>query len=103
MSKLFISDQRMLQLMTWAVRKGIADNETDFLDRIGFVRNNLRRVKAGEQGFTKEHILNACELTGASADYIFGFTNMISRKQQRHPIEQLKEAVLAVELELKQR
>ena len=101
--KLFISDDRMLQLMEWAIRKGIADGETDYLDKIDFARNSMPKVRQGIQGFTKIHIQNACKLTGASADWIFGFTNIMMRKPSTDPIEFLKEAVVSIEEELNKR
>lgn len=101
MNNLFISDQRMLTLMAWAIDKGIADTETEYLEKIGFSRTNMSNVRKGMQGFTKEHIYTACKLTGASADYIFGFTNLIKRKPSKSSIELLKDVVLAVEEEMK--
>jgi len=103
MPKLFISDERMLQLMEWAIADGIAVNQADYLEKIGFTRTNISNTRKGQQGFTKEHIWNACQLTGASADYIFGFANTRLRKPERKPMEQLREAVRAVDLELKSR
>jgi len=102
-TKLFISDERMLQLMKWAVADGFARNDTDYLDKIGFTRTNISNTRKGNQGFTKEHIRNACELTGASADWIFGFTNTRLRKPTNHPLKSLKEAVRAIEVEMKSR
>jgi hypothetical protein len=103
MPKLFISDQRMLQLMEWAVKNEIVSGETQYLEQIEFARNSIVKVREGSQGFTKHHILNACKLTGASADWIFGLTNDMMRKAPKKPIEFLKQAVLAVEQELKQK
>jgi hypothetical protein len=99
--KLFISDDRMLQLMEWAIRKGIAQGETDYLEKIDFARNSMPKVRQGIQGFTKIHILNACKLTGASADWIFGLTNNMMRKPPARAIDLLKQAVTAVEQEIK--
>lgn len=95
--KLFISDERMLLLMAWAIDEGIANTETEYMEMISFPRTNISNVRKGLQSFTREHILNACTLTGASADYIFGFTNKIARKNGAKPIQLLKEAVMAIE------
>lgn len=103
MAKLYITNERMLKLMDWAIQEGVSPNESEYLTTIGFPRTNLTNVKSGRLSFTKEHILNACELTGASADYIFGFTNVRARKNSKQPIELLKEAVMAVETEFKRR
>lgn len=102
-NKLFISNDRMLRLMDWAIGNGVARNQSDYLEQIGFFRTNLWKIKNGTQSFTVEHILNACTVTGASADYIFGFTNKMKRKDEVDPINMLKEAVLALESEYKRK
>lgn len=91
----------MLALMEWAVANGIAKNESQYLEKIGFPRTNIRNIRINHQGFTRDHIYEACKLTGASADYIFGFTNVRSRQTPSNPIVQLKEAVAAIELSMK--
>lgn len=101
--RLFITNERMLLLMQWAVRERVCENETEYLTSIGFPRTNLNNVKQGKLSFTKDHILKACELTGASADYVFGFTNIRTRKTGKESIQLLKEALTAVELELKRK
>ena len=101
MPKLFISDERMLQLMAWAIQEGLVETERDYMEKIQFPRTNITQVRRGRQGFTKANILKACQLTGASADWIFGFTNHRLRKQPRKAMEVLKEAVRAVELDFK--
>jgi hypothetical protein len=97
---LFITDQRMLKLMDWAIDGGLAKDSTEYCEKIKFARNCLANVKRGHQSFTKQHIMNACLLTGASTDYIFGFTNSIKRTGSKQPIEMLREAVMAVESEI---
>lgn len=99
--KLFISDERMLQLMQWAVDNRIVETETEYWEKIDFARTSISNVKAGTQGFRNYHIYNACRLTGASADYIFGFTNNLLRKPLTRPIDLLKQAVHAVDEELR--
>lgn len=101
--KLFISDERMLQLMEWAVHKGIVETETEYWEKIGFARTSISNVRAGTQGFRNYHICNACQLTGASADYIFGFTNVIERRASPQPMNMLKQAVAAIEQEMRKR
>lgn len=99
--KLFITEERMLKLVDLAIRQGLARNKTDYFDKIGFPSKSERIVKAGRQGFTREQIYNACVLTGASADYVFGFTTVIRRKPKTKAIDQLKDAVMAIEIDLK--
>jgi hypothetical protein len=98
--KLFISDQRMLTLMDWAINAGFAKTSREYCTKIKFERNSLSNVKTGHQSFTKQQIFNACLLTGASADYIFGFTNSIKRNGSKKPLDMLREAVMAVEEEM---
>jgi len=92
-----ISDKRMLQLMEYSVSKGIVTSETEFLESIEFSRTNLSNVKLGHQSFGRKHIFNACELTGANANWIFGFENNMLRKESKDPLDRLKE--LTIELE----
>lgn len=93
----------MLQLVAWSLNNGIADTEGEFYEKIGFTRNNISLVRSGATSFTKEHILEACKITGASADYIFGFTNVMQRKKPAKAMELLKEAVNAVDQEFKRK
>ena len=101
--KLFITNERMLALMKWAIDAGHAETETDYLKKIGFPRTNIRNVRVGSQSFTKEHIHKACALTGASADYIFGFQTNLMRKPPKKSVDLLKEAVMAVEADFSKR
>lgn len=98
--KLSIPDQRMLQLIEWAVNKKLAATESDFLEDIGFHRNNIVVVRRGGRKFTREQIFEACRITGASTDWIFGFINTMKRSADKQPIEQLKAAVTAIENQL---
>ena len=99
-----ITDERMLKLKDWAIDnvEGI-NNETAFFTAINFPPTNRNNVKTGKISFTIDQIKQACILTGASADYIFGFTNIRERKTERNklPIDLLKDAVAAVDIELK--
>jgi hypothetical protein len=101
--KLFITDQRMLELMEWAINTGVVQHQSEWCDKIAFGRTNLRAVKIGEQSFTKEHILRACELTGVTPNWFFGMDgNKFGGKQKElTAIQQLKVAVNLVEQELK--
>lgn len=97
MNDLFITDKRMLLLMEWAIKDGVAIHESDYLQKINFPRTNISNVRKGRLSFNKEHIHNACKLTGASADYIYGFTHTILRKENKNPLEMIKQAVMALE------
>jgi hypothetical protein len=98
--KLQITEDRMLRLMEISISKGLAENETEYLEKIDFPRTNISNVRKGIQRFTRDHIMSACIFTGASADYIYGFTSTIYRKTSKTPIQLLKEAVVSIESEL---
>lgn len=87
----------MLQLMEHAIKTGLARNETDYFQQISFAPTNVSNIRRGHQAFTKDHILNACRLTGANANWIFGLEKNMMRKESKNPIEKLSE--LTIELE----
>lgn len=97
MSKLNIIGSRMLQLMAYAVKEGMAKNESDYLLKIKFPRTNISNVRRGHQEFTKDHILNACKLTGANANWIFGIESNMMRKEEKDPLDRLKQSVIELE------
>jgi hypothetical protein len=89
--------KRMFSLAAWAVSKNVATSEKDFLVQIGFPYSNYSNVKSGRQSFSKEHIFNACKLTGASADYLLGLSTTMFAKESRDPLEMIKQAVKSLE------
>lgn len=96
--KLAIADERMLKLMDYAINiMGIESSEWQFMLKIGCAPTNISNIKQGRQGFSKIHYYNACELTGASMDYLFGFTSQMMRKKSSDPLETIKQAVHALE------
>ena len=97
METLHIYDNRMLDLITWALRAKIAPNESTYLAMISFPRTNISNVRKGKQSFSREHIKNACQLTGANANWIFGLETNMMRKPAKGPIEKIKEAVMEIE------
>ena len=99
-NKLFISDERMLKLMQYAIENGYADSESEYMEKINFQRTNILKVRAGIQGFTKEHIHTAAHMTGANINWIFGIESNMMRKPPVKAIMLLKQAVTAVEDEL---
>lgn len=101
-NKLPISDERMLKLMDYVIDKGDAPNESQYLESIKFTRTNISNVRRGYQSFNRDHIRNACELTGANANWIFGFENNMMRKEPKKltPIERIREALVELEATL---
>lgn len=96
--KLAIPDQRMLQLMDWAVKNGIAETENEYWTKIEFARTNISNIKAGRQGFTRNHILLACKMTGANANWILGLEkNMFRENTAKTPVELLRQVVMQLE------
>lgn len=93
----------MLQLMDELIASKQVANETDFLEQIGFTRNNLYKVKKGEVGFTVEQIRKACELFNVNANWILGLEKVLWRKESKSPIEQIRAALVALEAEQKPR
>ncbi len=92
-----ISDKRMLSLMEYAIGEQMAEHESDYLAKIGFPRTNIGNVRRGHQSFTRDHIYNACKLTGANANWIFGFETNMLRKEPKDPLEMIKAAVQMME------
>lgn len=102
-TKLTISNERMLVLMAWALARDLFATEKSFLLAIGFGPNNIGNVRKGMQGFTIDHITNACRLTGANANWILGLEGNMLRKPGSTPLEQLQAAVVGIEQEMKAR
>ena len=101
-TELHISDQRMLQLMEWAIKNKIATNETDYCKQIEFRRSNIINIKNLHQSFSKFTIVKACEITGANANWILGIEEVMFRSSKsKSAMQLLKEATVAIELELK--
>lgn len=94
--KLATSDQRMLELMEYAVRHGIAETETQYWEKISFNRGNLSNVRKGLQGFTREHIRKACLLTGANANWILDIDGPMFRDQEGKTVLQLLQEATAM-------
>ena len=83
--------------MDISIQAGKAMSEGEYLDKIGFQKTNISNVRAGRQSFTRDHILNACKFTGASADWVFGLTNEIYRKEPKSVTERLRAIVNEME------
>lgn len=102
MSKLFISETRMLQFMEYCVENKIAGVSSikDWCERVGFEYTNMDKVKKGTRGFSKQQMYAAAIELGMSMDYAFGFTDdMFRSKKKISPMQLLKAAVRAVEME----
>jgi hypothetical protein len=97
--KISTHNARMLKLFAWAIAEGKVNSDKEFCEKIKFHYTNLSNVRTGKQSFTIDHIINACLLTGANANWILGLEQNMMRKPSRKAIDMLKEAVIAVEME----
>ncbi len=99
-TKIHITTTRMLDLIDYIIESGKARTKGEACDLFGYNYANLSRITSGAHKFTVEQIEEACRVADASADYVFGFSNVISRKPPKKAIELLKQAVAAIEVEL---
>lgn len=83
-SELFVSDQRMLHVMAWAISEKEKDVTTEkaFCALVGFNFRNLPKVKTGAVSFTKEHILRCAQVFGTDLNWLFGLGNTMIRAEQ---------------------
>lgn len=101
MKKTSLPDDRIFTLCDWSVKNDVVENDGAFWDAIGFTRTNIRNVKNGVQGFTREHIRKACVLTGANANWILGLEkNMFRDSVEADPLVMLKKVTAAIESRL---
>lgn len=101
MPKLSMHNTRMLKLMAFWISSGKVDSTSEYCDMIGYRRNNIDNIKKGRQSFTIDHITKACRLTGANSNWILGLESTMMRKVSTQPLEQIKQAVIALESALK--
>jgi len=98
-TKLPIPDQRILQLMEWAVSSDLVKNEGQFWDKIGFIKNNVSNVRRGHQSFRIDHITAACTLTGANANWVLGIEEEMFRNgTAKDPVQIIKQALRMLEI-----
>lgn len=90
----------MLLLMAHCLDTGVCDSQKEFLESIGLPPNALRQVKTGAQGFTISQVVTACRKYKINANWILGLDSEMKRTQGKSAIQQLKDAVRAVESEL---
>jgi plasmid maintenance system antidote protein VapI len=103
MAKLFISDQRMLDVMDYCIANNISGITTqkEWCIMVGIEPSNINNVRKGLRGFTTEQLLSAGKQFGISMEYLFGFTNQMLRTEKKATaIQLLKQAVRAVEAEM---
>lgn len=105
--KLPLWDERMLLVMKYVISNGIKDihTKTAFMQAIGFSSAaNLSQIKTGIQSFRLEHIQAACKLFKLDANYFVDSScTLMNRGKKSSAMQQLREAVQAVGIELGKR
>lgn len=99
--KLAIWNERMLLLMQHCLDKGQVESQKDFFEVIGFTETNLRQVKLGSQSFRIEHFVTAAKKYKINMNWFFGLDENMKRLNGKNALEVLKDAVRAVEAEMK--
>ena len=103
--KLPLYDRRMLKFMDFCIDNNIARTKAIFLANIGFDHaGNLKQVLEGKRSFTLNHLLAAINTYEVNLNWIFGIeTNMFRTMKTITPVEMLKDALAALELETSNR
>lgn len=70
-TKLAFHNQRMLDLMEYAIENNWVDRQQDFWTSIDFNFRNISQVRSGTQSFRMEHFANAVKEYGLNANYFF--------------------------------
>lgn len=76
------TDKRITDLITYLQVRGQIKNRQEFLDRIGFLKQNYRAIRLGQVSFTIEQIHAVCKAYNVSADWVFGFSKKVFRERQ---------------------
>jgi predicted ArsR family transcriptional regulator len=80
---LTIPDQRMLELIDRLTAAGIIRFRQEFLDVVGFPKQNFVRVEQGRQHFSPEQIARACETYRINANWILGLEDQVAAGKRR--------------------
>lgn len=96
-----IWDQRMILLMRHCVDSGICTSQADFLETIGLLPQGFTQVKNGQRSFTLEHIAAAARKYKVNVNWIMGLEETMFRAKKKSALQNLKDAVRAIEAESK--
>ena len=88
----------MLLFIDHCLEAGIVDTQRDFLESIGFSYRNIAQLRTGKQGFTAEHMKAAALQYDLNVNWLMGLESNVKRKPAKSPIQQLRDAVKAVEV-----
>lgn len=95
--KLPIWNSRMILLMRHCIDLELVDTQKDFLESIGMAPSQLRQVRMGKQSFTIDQIVRAAKKYKISANWILGLSDEMMLKPGKSAMQQLKDAVRAIE------
>lgn len=88
----------MFKIMDYSIKEEIVKNKTQWFTAIGSQPNNEHNLKKGGANFTVEQIIEACTLTGHSADWVLGLSDIEFRyDESKSPLQRIKEAIKELE------
>jgi len=64
-------DNKILELSTILKQLGLVKSQAEFCREIGFMRQNIRKVKLGTAHFSLEHLSMICKVYNVDANYLF--------------------------------
>lgn len=77
---MYQSDIKIVELIQILKSSGKINFDYEFCDKIGFLKQNLLRVRKGLAHFTAKHIEMICKVYFVNANWIFGIENQIFTK-----------------------
>ena len=66
------TDAKILELSIILKQLGLVKSQAEFCREIGFMKQNIRKVKAGDAHFSLEHLATICRVFNVDANFIIG-------------------------------
>ena len=66
------TDAKILELSIILKQLGMVKSQAEFCREIGFMKQNIRKVKAGDAHFSLEHLATICRVFNVDANFIVG-------------------------------
>ena len=101
--ELHTTTKRVLKIVKHLIEAEKYETLPDIMEAMGMNPKNAWKLENGYTNLTLDNIIKFCDLTNASPDYLFGYSNIMFRGKQLKPLEMMKQAVKAIEEELKQK
>ena len=79
-NKLYIADERMLELSEILQQKGVIRFKQEMWDAIGIKKQTISNIKVNIQHFTVKQIEMACRIYAVNANWIFGLSDTVFRR-----------------------